>query len=79
MLLLATHAYAHTGIDPHNGWMHGLMHPLAELDHVLAMIAVGLWAAQTGGRAIWGCTADFRNCYGTRLIFGDNNACAYFY
>jgi urease accessory protein len=53
MLLLAPHAYAHTGIGPHNGWMHGFMHPLAGLDHVLAMIAVGLWATQTGGRAVW--------------------------
>jgi urease accessory protein len=53
MLLLAPHAYAHTGIGPHNGWMHGFMHPLAGLDHVLAMLAVGLWATQTGGRAVW--------------------------
>ena len=53
ILLLAPHAYAHTGIGPHNGWMHGFMHPLAGLDHMVAMIAVGLWAAQTGGRAVW--------------------------
>ena len=31
----------------------GLGHPLTGLDHVLAMVAVGLWAAQSGGRALW--------------------------
>ena len=24
-------------------------------DHILAMVAVGLWAAQLGGRALWPC------------------------
>jgi len=61
ILLFAPHAYAHTGIGPHNGWMHGFMHPLAGLDHVLAMIAVGLWAAQTGGRAVWVVPLTFVN------------------
>lgn len=45
--------FAHTGVGPHNGWLHGFTHPLSGLDHVLAMIAVGLWAAQAGGRIIW--------------------------
>jgi urease accessory protein len=31
-----------------NGWMH----PLTGLDHMLAMVAVGLWSAQLGGRAL---------------------------
>jgi urease accessory protein len=31
----------------------GLAHPLSGVDHLLAMIAVGLWAAQLGGRARW--------------------------
>lgn len=44
---------AHTGIDLHNSWLHGFSHPLSGLDHVLAMIAVGLWAAQVPGRIIW--------------------------
>jgi urease accessory protein len=33
--------------------MSGLAHPLGGLDHILAMVAVGLWAAQRGGRALW--------------------------
>jgi len=44
---------AHTGLGEHNSWLHGFSHPFGGLDHVLAMIAVGIWAAQMGGRAIW--------------------------
>ncbi|MES2308765.1 MAG: HupE/UreJ family protein, partial [Verrucomicrobiota bacterium] len=33
--------------------MYGFVHPLHGLDHILAMIAVGLWAAQLGRRATW--------------------------
>src|SRR4051812_5777249 len=46
-------ALAHTGINAAHDLLHGLRHPLTGLDHVLAMFAVGLWAAQLGGRAIW--------------------------
>ncbi len=53
LLLIPSLALAHTGIGLHNGWLHGFTHPLSGLDHVLAMIAVGLWAAQMGSRIIW--------------------------
>lgn len=46
-------AFAHSGAGPHNGLLHGFSHPLSGLDHGLAMIAVGLWAAQAHGRIIW--------------------------
>lgn len=46
-------AYAHIGIDPIHDMLHGLQHPLTGLDHLCAMIAVGIWAAQRGGRALW--------------------------
>jgi urease accessory protein len=46
-------AQAHTGVSPAHDLLHGIAHPLTGLDHVLAMFAVGLWAAQRGGRAIW--------------------------
>lgn len=39
--------------------VHGLMHPIVGVDHVLAMIAVGLWAAQLGGRALWSMPLAF--------------------
>jgi urease accessory protein len=52
-LFIPTVANAHTGIGDHNGFWHGLEHPIGGLDHILAMVAVGLWAAQIGGKALW--------------------------
>lgn len=46
-------AHAHVGAGGAHGFMHGLAHPLLGLDHVCAMVALGLWAAQMGGRAMW--------------------------
>jgi len=46
-------AFAHTGVGPVHDLLHGLNHPLTGLDHIAAMLAVGLWAAQRGGRATW--------------------------
>lgn len=54
ILFLPTLVYGHPHGDPHShGFSHGFLHPLTGLDHLLAMVAVGLWAAQLGGRAIW--------------------------
>ncbi len=36
-----------------NGLLAGLLHPVSGVDHVLAMVAVGLWGAQLGAPAIW--------------------------
>ena len=36
-----------------DGFLTGLLHPLSGADHVLAMVAVGLWGAQLGAPAIW--------------------------
>ena len=52
-LLAPSLAYAHVGVGPTSGFAHGLAHPMMGLDHIAAMVAVGLWAAQRGGRAIW--------------------------
>jgi urease accessory protein len=46
-------ALAHTGHAEPSGFMHGFAHPIAGIDHVLAMVAVGLLAAHIGGRALW--------------------------
>jgi urease accessory protein len=46
-------ALAHVGEHSHMSVTEGLLHPLSGLDHVLAMVAVGLWASQLGGRALW--------------------------
>jgi len=52
--LVAHTAFAHTGGDTSGpGFVRGLLHPLSGLDHVLAMLAVGMWGAQLGWPAIW--------------------------
>lgn len=53
LTLAATAARAHTGIGDTAGFAHGFAHPLGGIDHILAMVAVGLFAAQIGGRALW--------------------------
>lgn len=52
-MLAATPAAAHLPAGEYGSFLAGVTHPLFGLDHVLAMIAVGLWAAQIGGRALW--------------------------
>ena len=47
-----TAAYAHVGGDHAAGFVHGLVHPVTGLDHVLAMVLVGVFAWQLGGRAL---------------------------
>jgi hydrogenase/urease accessory protein HupE len=46
-------AWAHTGSGEAGGFLTGVRHPVSGLDHVLAMIAVGLWGAQLGNPAVW--------------------------
>ena len=59
VLLLPSFAYAHVGVGEASGFMHGLTHPVSGLDHVCAMVAVGLWAAQMGGRSVWAVPLTF--------------------
>ncbi|MEO9528816.1 MAG: HupE/UreJ family protein [Roseibium sp.] len=51
--LAASPALAHLDSAAHGSFAAGLTHPVFGADHVLAMIAVGLWAAPIGGRAVW--------------------------
>jgi urease accessory protein len=53
LCLAPTAAVAHVGVGSTSGFAHGFMHPLSGLDHQLAMILVGLFAYQLGGRALW--------------------------
>jgi urease accessory protein len=46
-------AWAHTGQGRAEGFLAGLHHPVSGLDHVLAMVCVGLWGAQLGAPAVW--------------------------
>ncbi|MCQ0970262.1 HupE/UreJ family protein [Paracoccus sp. TK19116] len=62
LILLAamtpTAALAHAGHDA-GSFGAGFGHPLGGADHVLAMVAVGLLAAQSGGRAVWALPVTF--------------------
>ena len=53
MLLWTEVAHAHTNRGEAVSFWTGLRHPISGMDHVLAMIAVGLWGAQLGAPAIW--------------------------
>lgn len=53
LLLVALPAWAHEGGGQAAGFLSGMLHPISGLDHVLAMVAVGLWGAQLGAPAIW--------------------------
>jgi urease accessory protein len=59
MTLAAGPALAHTGVGTVSGLAAGFAHPVGGLDHVLAMVAVGILAAQQGGRALWLVPAAF--------------------
>src|SRR5216683_1311739 len=50
---LTTHLLAHMQGSEAAGLLSGLRHPLSGLDHIVAMVAVGLWGAQLGRPAIW--------------------------
>ncbi|KQT44684.1 protein hupE [Devosia sp. Leaf420] len=52
-------AFAHLDPGEHGSLAAGFSHPLFGLDHILAMVAVGLWAAMQGGRAVWIVPAAF--------------------
>lgn len=52
LLLAASPALAHTGAEL-GGLTSGFFHPITGLDHVVAMVAVGLWGGILGGVAIW--------------------------
>ena len=52
-------AFAHLNPQEHGSFMAGFSHPLFGLDHILVMVAVGLWASQIGGRALWLVPAAF--------------------
>lgn len=46
-------AFAHPVKGEAVGFLSGFLHPISGLDHVLAMVAVGVWGAQLGAPAIW--------------------------
>ena len=59
LALVPSLAVAHPGHDESGSFISGFAHPLLGADHLLAMVAVGLWAALSGGRALWAYPAAF--------------------
>jgi urease accessory protein len=59
LVLGASPAFAHPGHDAAMSFAAGIAHPFGGLDHIAVMVAVGLWAALKGGRALWLWPAAF--------------------
>jgi len=59
LALAATPALAHIGVGHTHSFAAGFAHPLGGLDHMLAMVTVGLWGVLAGGRALWAWPAAF--------------------
>ncbi|KAB2920491.1 MAG: HupE/UreJ family protein [Hyphomicrobiaceae bacterium] len=58
--ILTTPALAHTGVGHTHGLFAGLAHPIAGVDHLLAMLAVGIWSALVmRQRRVWAAPAAF--------------------
>lgn len=59
LMASAAPAFAHLNPQEHGSFAAGFSHPLFGLDHILVMVAVGLWSAQIGGRALWAVPTAF--------------------
>ncbi|MCG3206344.1 MAG: hypothetical protein KCHDKBKB_03080 [Elusimicrobia bacterium] len=70
LLVFTGLAQAHIIPGESHGLTHGFAHPLMGLDHVLAMIAVGLWAAQLGKKAYWRVPTTFVGIMAAGAILG---------
>ena len=66
-LAAAMPAYAHVGTGSTSSFAAGFAHPVSGLDHMTVMVAVGLWAALKGGKAIWAWPLAF---VGVMLVGG---------
>lgn len=53
LMVTSSPAFAHLNPAEHGSFAAGFTHPLTGADHILAMVAVGLWAAMLGGRALY--------------------------
>ena len=69
LLLAPSIAFAHPGHGGDTSLLAGFIHPFGGLDHLLAMTAVGLFAAHLGGRALWAVPTTFVARDGARRQF----------
>jgi len=73
LLLSSTNLFAHPLLGTQSGFSNGFSHPLSGLDHILAMLAVGIWAAQMGGKAKWIIPITFVGIMSIGGMLGMNN------
>jgi urease accessory protein len=66
ILVMTSPAFAHFAPGDHSSFLSGFTHPLFGIDHILVMVAVGLWAVTIGGRALWLVPSAFVGC----MMFG---------
>ncbi|KAA9367102.1 MULTISPECIES: HupE/UreJ family protein [Ochrobactrum] len=59
LMVTSSPAFAHLNPAEHGSFAAGFTHPLTGADHILAMVAVGLWAAMLGGRALYAVPLSF--------------------
>lgn len=69
-LFMEVSLLAHTGAGIPSGFTSGFSHPVGGADHIIAMFAVGLWAAQMGGRALWRVPVSFLSMMIVGAILG---------
>lgn len=68
-LLMPAVAMAHTGHET-TGFTAGITHPFTGIDHLLAMLAVGLWSARQSGAARWATPVAFVLMMGVGALAG---------
>lgn len=59
LMLAAASVHAHTEAAAANGFLAGFLHPLLGPDHLLAMVAVGIWGAALGAPLVWALPVVF--------------------
>ena len=78
LLLIPGAAEAHVGL--HNnpaGLSTGMLHPFSGLDHILAMVAVGMWAGWLGNRFRWSVPVGFVSAAAIGFLLGINGSEAF--
>ena len=70
LVALPTAAFAHTGVGDAHGFLHGFEHPIGGIDHILAMVAVGVFAFVLGGRALWLVPLSFVGMMAVGFLLG---------
>jgi len=70
LIALPGAAFAHTGAGDTAGFLHGFAHPVGGIDHILAMVAVGVFAFVLGGRALWLVPLSFVGMMAVGFLLG---------